>query len=58
MVWSPASQITMWKPTACQIDMAMIAGSAVDGLPSQSTGWNAPKVSQPSTLFSSPLSPS
>ena len=47
----------MWKPTACQIDMAMIAGSAVEGLPSQSTGWNAPKVSHDSTLFSSPLSP-
>ena len=26
----------MWNPTACQIDMAMIAGSAVEGLPSQS----------------------
>ena len=36
MVCSPESQMTMWKPTACQIDMNMIASSAVFGLPSQS----------------------
>ena len=39
MVCSPESQITMWKPTACQADITMIEPSAVSGLPSQSTGW-------------------
>ena len=36
MVCSPASQMIMWKPTACQIDITMIAGIAVSGLFSQS----------------------
>ena len=31
--------MTMWKPTACQIDSTMIANSAVFGLPSQSGPW-------------------
>ena len=33
MVCRPDSQMTMWKPTACQIDMNMIASSAVLGCP-------------------------
>ena len=32
MVCSPESQMTMWKPTACQTDMAMIEPSAVRGI--------------------------
>ena len=36
------------------IDIAMIDGSAVSGLPSQSTGSNSPKVSPCSMLFSRP----
>ena len=32
MVCRPESQMIMWKPTACQIDMTMIAGSAVCGI--------------------------
>ena len=39
MVCSPDSQMTMWKPTACQIDNMMIANRAVFGLPSQSGPW-------------------
>ena len=39
MVCSPDSQMTMWKPIACQTDKRMIASSAVFGLPSQSGPW-------------------
>src|SRR6478736_1070381 len=39
MVCSPESQMTMWKPIACQADMRMIASSAVFGSPSQSGPW-------------------
>src|SRR4051812_29203473 len=46
----------MWKPTADQIDMSMIAGRAVDGLFSQSIGVKCPNVTRTSTWLSSPSS--
>src|SRR6478735_6734417 len=54
MVCSPDSQMTMWKPTACQIDISMIAPSAVVGLPSQSVPWMAPPDTARSTELISP----
>ena len=54
MVCRPDSQITMWNPTACQIDMKMIAGIAVEGLLSQSVPWMALKVTGCSRLFTKP----
>ena len=44
MVCRPASQMIMWNPTACQIDMNMIAGIAVVGLFNQSVPCECPKV--------------
>src|SRR3954451_9733513 len=46
----------MWKPTACQIDISMIAGRAVDGLFNQSMGVKCPNVTRTSTWLSSPSS--
>ena len=57
IVWSPASQITMWNPTACQIDIAMIEPRAVFVFPSQSIGCQARKVAAPRRLCRSPESP-
>ena len=54
MVCSPASQITMWNPTACQIDMNMIAGMAVEVLFSQSVPWTVLNVTVCSMLLTSP----
>jgi hypothetical protein len=54
MVCSPDSQITMWKPTACQMDMNMMAGIAAVGLFSQSVPWITLKVSVCSMLLTSP----
>src|SRR6478609_6069411 len=39
MVCRPESQMTMWKPTACQIDRKMMAGIAELVLLSQSVPW-------------------
>ena len=44
IVWSPDSQMIMWKPTACQIERKMMAPRAVLGLFSQSVPDHAPKV--------------
>jgi hypothetical protein len=44
MVCNPDSQITVWNPTACQIDMNMMAGIAAVGLFSQSVPWTTLKV--------------
>ena len=44
IVWSPDSQMIMWKPTACQIERTMMAPSAVLGLLSQSVPSQAPKL--------------
>ena len=54
MVCRPDSQITMWKPTACQIDMKMMAGIAVAGLLSQSAPWMTLKLTDWSTLLIRP----
>jgi hypothetical protein len=54
MVWRPDSQITMWNPTACQIDMNMMAGIAAVGLFSQSVPWTTLKLSVWSMLLTSP----
>ena len=39
--------MTIWNPTACQIDMSMTAGRASAVSPSQSTGFTAPNVMVP-----------
>ena len=44
MVCRPDSQMSMWKPTACQIDSTMIAPSAVLGSFSQAVPCHAPNV--------------
>ena len=58
MVCKPDSQMTIWNPTACQIDMTMIAPSAVDELPSQSTFGIIPKLTASNKLFNNPFCPS
>ena len=55
MVCSPDSQMIMWKPTACQIDSTMIAGSAVLGLFSQSAPCSAPNVTVSMNELISPV---
>lgn len=46
----------MWNPTACQIDMTMIAPSAVDGSLSQSVPLHSPKVTASIIELTSPSS--
>ena len=54
IVCSPDSQISICCPTACQIDITMIAPIAVRGSFSQSTACQCPKVSLESTWLSMP----
>jgi hypothetical protein len=56
MVWSPASQMIMWKPTPCQTLITTIAPMAVDGSASQAWPAHTPPVSMDSAELTRPSS--